>query len=116
MESAVDTTNNFLVAILHPQHSHELYFRIKHILVQTKAELHDALVKSHEGHVDCVVEVENRIVDNANFHRFYIQTSSFDYFGLHRVYMLILILQNYKHVHRPYCNHASGISSGRSIL
>uniref|UniRef100_A0A0D9YU58 Mandelate racemase/muconate lactonizing enzyme C-terminal domain-containing protein n=1 Tax=Oryza glumipatula TaxID=40148 RepID=A0A0D9YU58_9ORYZ len=90
--------------------------RIKHILVQTKAELHDALVKSHEGHVDCVVEVENRIVDNANFHRFYIQTSSFDYFGLHRVYMLILILQNYKHVHRPYCNHASGISSGRSIL
>lgn len=43
--------------------------RIKHILVQTKAELHDALVKSHEGHVDCVVEVENRIVDNANFHR-----------------------------------------------
>uniref|UniRef100_A0A0E0CMH8 Mandelate racemase/muconate lactonizing enzyme C-terminal domain-containing protein n=1 Tax=Oryza meridionalis TaxID=40149 RepID=A0A0E0CMH8_9ORYZ len=90
--------------------------RIKHILVQTKAELHDALVKSHEGHVDCVVEVENRIVDNANFHRFYIQTSSFDYFGLHRGYMLILILQNYKHVHRPYCNYASGISSGRSIL
>lgn len=43
--------------------------RIKHILVQTKAELHDALVKSSEGHVDCVVEVENRIVDNANFHR-----------------------------------------------
>uniref|UniRef100_A0A0D9YU57 Mandelate racemase/muconate lactonizing enzyme C-terminal domain-containing protein n=1 Tax=Oryza glumipatula TaxID=40148 RepID=A0A0D9YU57_9ORYZ len=38
-------------------------------LLPTKAELHDALVKSHEGHVDCVVEVENRIVDNANFHR-----------------------------------------------
>ncbi|KAF0928968.1 hypothetical protein E2562_011059 [Oryza meyeriana var. granulata] len=43
--------------------------RIEHFVVQTKTELHDALVKSHVGHVDCVVEVENRIVDNANFHR-----------------------------------------------
>uniref|UniRef100_A0A0D9VHL4 Mandelate racemase/muconate lactonizing enzyme C-terminal domain-containing protein n=1 Tax=Leersia perrieri TaxID=77586 RepID=A0A0D9VHL4_9ORYZ len=43
--------------------------RVKHFVVQTKTELHDALVKSHVGHVDCVVEVENSIVDNANFHR-----------------------------------------------
>ncbi|XP_006647426.2 protein PHYLLO, chloroplastic [Oryza brachyantha] len=43
--------------------------RIKHFVVQTKTEFRDALVQSHAGHVDCVVEVENRIVDNANFHR-----------------------------------------------
>ncbi|KAL6899311.1 hypothetical protein ACP4OV_005969 [Aristida adscensionis] len=43
--------------------------RVKHFLVQTKAELHDALLKSHEEQVDCVLEVENSIDVNANFHR-----------------------------------------------
>ncbi|KAM3241842.1 hypothetical protein ACQJBY_054524 [Aegilops geniculata] len=43
--------------------------RVKHFLVQTKAELHDTLVKTHAEHLDCVVEVENQIDENANFHR-----------------------------------------------
>ncbi|XP_004952910.1 protein PHYLLO, chloroplastic isoform X2 [Setaria italica] len=43
--------------------------RVKHFLVQTKAELHDALVKSKEEQIDCVVEVDNSIDSNANFHR-----------------------------------------------
>ncbi|KAF8653016.1 hypothetical protein HU200_062451 [Digitaria exilis] len=43
--------------------------RVKHFLVQTKAELHDALVKSKEEQNDCVVEVNNSIDSNANFHR-----------------------------------------------
>ncbi|CAL5021226.1 unnamed protein product [Urochloa decumbens] len=43
--------------------------RVKHFLVQTKAALHDALVKSKEEQIDCVVEVDNSIDSNANFHR-----------------------------------------------
>lgn len=43
--------------------------RVKHFLVQTKAELHDTLLKTHAEHLDCVVEVENHIDENANFHR-----------------------------------------------
>ncbi|XP_066321928.1 protein PHYLLO, chloroplastic-like isoform X5 [Miscanthus floridulus] len=43
--------------------------RVKHFLVQTKAELHDALVKSNMEQVDCLVEVDNSIDSNANFHR-----------------------------------------------
>ncbi|CAN6273232.1 unnamed protein product [Urochloa humidicola] len=43
--------------------------RVKHFLVQTKAELCDALVKSKEEHIDCVVEVDSRIDSNAKFHR-----------------------------------------------
>ncbi|OEL19228.1 Protein PHYLLO, chloroplastic [Dichanthelium oligosanthes] len=43
--------------------------RVKHFLVQTKAELHDALVKSKAEQIDCVVEVDNSIDSNANFHR-----------------------------------------------
>lgn len=43
--------------------------RVNHFLVQTKAELHDTLVKTRAEHVDCVVEVENCIDENANFHR-----------------------------------------------
>ena len=48
---------------------HRLCCRVKHFLVQTKAELHDTLVKTHAEHLDCVVEVENQIDENANFHR-----------------------------------------------
>lgn len=44
--------------------------RVKHFLVQTKAELHDALVKSNMEQVDCVVEINNSIDSNADFHRF----------------------------------------------
>jgi len=44
--------------------------RVKHLLVQTKAELHDALVKSKAEQIDCVVEVDNSIDSNADFHRF----------------------------------------------
>ncbi|KAJ1279712.1 hypothetical protein BS78_04G176000 [Paspalum vaginatum] len=43
--------------------------RLKHCLVQTKAELHEALAKSNAEQVDCVVEVDNSIDSNANFHR-----------------------------------------------
>ncbi|KAK3158306.1 hypothetical protein QOZ80_2AG0135410 [Eleusine coracana subsp. coracana] len=43
--------------------------RVKYFQVKTKAELQDALVKSHAEQVDCVVEVESNIDDNANFHR-----------------------------------------------
>ncbi|WVZ74855.1 hypothetical protein U9M48_022979 [Paspalum notatum var. saurae] len=43
--------------------------RLKHCLVQTKAELHEALVKSNTEQVDCVIEVDNSIDSNANFHR-----------------------------------------------
>jgi len=43
--------------------------RVKHLLVQTKAELHDALVKSKAEQIDCVVEVDNSIDSNADFHR-----------------------------------------------
>uniref|UniRef100_A0ACD5ZH39 Uncharacterized protein n=1 Tax=Avena sativa TaxID=4498 RepID=A0ACD5ZH39_AVESA len=43
--------------------------RVKHFLVQTKSELQDTLLKTRAEHLDCVVEVENRIDENANFHR-----------------------------------------------
>nr|XP_051209292.1 protein PHYLLO, chloroplastic isoform X2 [Lolium perenne] len=43
--------------------------RVKHFLVQTKTELHDTLLKTRAEHLDCVVEVENHIDENANFHR-----------------------------------------------
>ena len=48
---------------------HYLCCRVKHLLVQTKAELHDALVKSKVEQIDCVVEVDNSIDCNADFHR-----------------------------------------------
>jgi len=47
---------------------HYLCCRVKHLLVQTKAELHDALVKSKVEQIDCVVEVDNSIDCNADFH------------------------------------------------
>lgn len=101
--------------------SHQLCCRVKHFLVQTKAELHDALAKSHVEQVDCVVEVENciddnAIDDNANFHRL----SSKLVLLIIVVYIMCLyvfpILQNYKYVRRPFCNPISGLSSGRSIF
>ncbi|KAG0463335.1 hypothetical protein HPP92_019404 [Vanilla planifolia] len=41
---------------------------VKHLLVQTKMELHHALWEAHQGQNDCVVEVESCIPDNARFH------------------------------------------------
>uniref|UniRef100_A0A0E0K1L6 Mandelate racemase/muconate lactonizing enzyme C-terminal domain-containing protein n=1 Tax=Oryza punctata TaxID=4537 RepID=A0A0E0K1L6_ORYPU len=77
--------------------------RIKHVLVQTKTELHDALVKSHVGHVDCVVEVENHIVDNANFHRI-ISMFTDHTATMHLAYLL----------GGPYCkDELDGLSVGR---
>lgn len=59
-----------LVLDFSSQQSHYLCCRVKHFLVQTKAELHDALVNSKAEQIDCVVEVDNSIDSNANFHRF----------------------------------------------
>ncbi|RLN09825.1 protein PHYLLO, chloroplastic isoform X1 [Panicum miliaceum] len=51
--------------------------RVKHLLVQTKAELHDALVKSKAEQIDCVVEVDNSIDSNADFHRIMSEFSAY---------------------------------------
>jgi hypothetical protein len=66
------STEFFLLSTLH-----YLCCRVKHLRVQTKAELHDALVKSKAEQIDCVVEVDNSIDSNADFHRF---TSKLNYF------------------------------------
>ncbi|KAL0396872.1 UNVERIFIED_CONTAM: protein PHYLLO, chloroplastic [Sesamum calycinum] len=42
--------------------------RVKHILVQTKMELQDALFTSQNEDADCVVEVESGIDTNVEFH------------------------------------------------
>ena len=42
---------------------------MKHLEVQTKAELHDALFTSQSEEMDCVIEVASSIDANANFHR-----------------------------------------------
>ncbi|XP_020083251.1 protein PHYLLO, chloroplastic isoform X4 [Ananas comosus] len=42
---------------------------VKHLLVQTKADLQIALWKSQQEQTDCVIEVQSCIADNANFHR-----------------------------------------------
>ncbi|KAM7464415.1 hypothetical protein LguiA_032536 [Lonicera macranthoides] len=41
---------------------------VKHVQVQTKMELQDALFTTQQGEVDCVIEVESRIDTNATFH------------------------------------------------
>ncbi|XP_073113105.1 protein PHYLLO, chloroplastic isoform X4 [Elaeis guineensis] len=41
---------------------------VKHLLAQTKMELHNALWRSQNEQTDCVIEVESSIADNANFH------------------------------------------------
>jgi len=64
------------------QRSHYLCCRVKHFRVQTKEELHDALVKSNMEQVDCVVEVDNSIDSNANFHRFISKLNFFYLFFL----------------------------------
>ncbi|XP_066320865.1 protein PHYLLO, chloroplastic-like isoform X7 [Miscanthus floridulus] len=64
--------------------------RVKHFLVQTKAELHDALVKSNMEQVDCVVEVDNSIDSNANFHRF-ISKLNFFYLFFTTVFSIMFI-------------------------
>ncbi|XP_025816542.1 protein PHYLLO, chloroplastic isoform X5 [Panicum hallii] len=51
--------------------------RVKHLRVQTKAELHDALVKSKAEQIDCVVEVDNSIDSNADFHRIMSEFSAY---------------------------------------
>lgn len=83
------------------QHSHYLCCRVKHFLVQTKAELHDALLKSNMEQVDCVVEVDNSIDSNANFHRFISKLLYFIFFYncvLHHVYIFVQVLQDHEHV------------------
>jgi hypothetical protein len=42
---------------------------VKHLLVQTKVELQDALFRSQYDEMDCVIEVESSIDANATFHR-----------------------------------------------
>jgi hypothetical protein len=42
---------------------------VKHLLVQTKVELQDALLISQYDEMDCVIEVESSIDANATFHR-----------------------------------------------
>ncbi|XP_062163333.1 protein PHYLLO, chloroplastic isoform X1 [Alnus glutinosa] len=42
---------------------------VKHLLVQTKLELQDALLISQHDEMDCVIEVESSIDANATFHR-----------------------------------------------
>lgn len=42
---------------------------VKHLEVQTKAELHDALFSSQAEEDDCVIEVSSSIDANATFHR-----------------------------------------------
>jgi isochorismate synthase/2-succinyl-5-enolpyruvyl-6-hydroxy-3-cyclohexene-1-carboxylate synthase/2-succinyl-6-hydroxy-2,4-cyclohexadiene-1-carboxylate synthase/O-succinylbenzoate synthase len=42
---------------------------VKHLLVQTKVELQDALFISQYDQMDCVIEVESSIDANATFHR-----------------------------------------------
>ncbi len=42
---------------------------VKHLLVQTKRELQDALLASQYDKIDCVIEVESSIDANATFHR-----------------------------------------------
>jgi hypothetical protein len=42
---------------------------VKHLLVQTKVELQDALLISQHDEMDCVIEVESSIDANATFHR-----------------------------------------------
>lgn len=70
MESIMYRMEYVVVLNCSSHYSHYLCCRVKHFLVQTKAELHDALVKSKEEQIDCVVEVDNSIDSNANFHRF----------------------------------------------
>ncbi|XP_062111267.1 protein PHYLLO, chloroplastic isoform X2 [Humulus lupulus] len=41
---------------------------VKHVEVQTKADLHDALVRSKYQEIDCVIEVVSSIDSNATFH------------------------------------------------
>ncbi|KAM6548265.1 hypothetical protein CsatB_019941 [Cannabis sativa] len=41
---------------------------VKHVEVQTKADLHDALVRSKHQELDCVIEVVSSIDSNATFH------------------------------------------------
>nr|GFA99744.1 protein PHYLLO, chloroplastic isoform X2 [Tanacetum cinerariifolium] len=43
---------------------------VKHVQVQTKAELQNALIRSQQDEVDCVIEVESSINANANFHSY----------------------------------------------
>lgn len=42
---------------------------MKHLEVQTKAELHDALFRSQFEETDCVIEVASSIDSNVTFHR-----------------------------------------------
>ena len=42
---------------------------MKHLEVQTKTELHDALLSSQSEEEDCVIEVLSSIDANATFHR-----------------------------------------------
>lgn len=70
MEYIVYRIEYVIVPSCSSHYSHYLCCRVKHFLVQTKAELHDALVKSKEEQIDCVVEVDSSIDSNANFHRF----------------------------------------------
>ncbi|KAI3719962.1 hypothetical protein L6452_20868 [Arctium lappa] len=41
---------------------------VKHVQVHTKVELQNALIRSEQEEVDCVIEVESSIDANANFH------------------------------------------------
>lgn len=43
---------------------------MKHMLVRTKTELHNALCKCRQQQTDCVIEVESSIEGNTYFHRF----------------------------------------------
>ncbi|KAG9448639.1 hypothetical protein H6P81_008604 [Aristolochia fimbriata] len=48
---------------------------LKHIQVQTKKELQNALYISCQAQTDCLIEVESSIENNADFHRVLVETS-----------------------------------------
>lgn len=42
--------------------------RVKHLLAETKLELHEALLTSQDGDTDCVIEISGSISSNTAFH------------------------------------------------
>ena len=64
-----DCTNHVVFLIFNIKRQHRC--SVKHLEVQTKAELYDALVTSQPEEMDCVIEVVSSIEANATFHRWF---------------------------------------------
>lgn len=68
LENVIDFQDNLFLRLALLAYFFMEFCSVKHLLVRTKTEFHNALCKCRQQQTDCVIEVESSIEGNTYFH------------------------------------------------